>query len=65
MMLYFNSGGKEVRYGLVEGAGAVSADNEFERESANLAHIDTTNDRKSSIESDRTSMSAHCHIRLV
>jgi hypothetical protein len=54
-----------VRYGLVEGAGAVSADNEFERESANLAHIDTTNDRKSSIESDRTSMSAHCHIRLV
>jgi hypothetical protein len=37
----------------------------LERESANLAHIDKANDRKSSIESDRASMLAHCHIRLV
>jgi hypothetical protein len=67
MMLYLSSGGKEVRYGLLEGAGTVSAGDEMilERESANLVHIDTTNDTQSSIEGDRMSMSARPHIQLV
>jgi hypothetical protein len=37
----------------------------WERDSANLVHIDATNDRKSSIEWDMRSMSARSHIQLV
>jgi hypothetical protein len=64
MMLYLSSGGKEVRYGLLEGAERSVPAMILERESANLVHIDTTNDTQSSTEGDRMSMSALPHIQL-
>jgi hypothetical protein len=63
-MLYLSSAGKEVRYGLEDGAGWVSADDQSGAENTNLVHNDA-NDNPSSIEElNRTSTLAGRHILL-